>query len=93
MISNLERYSEVEINYNFSSKKANSQLVLEYLKDDQWFALNNHDYRYVLQSEQKYAAYAKISSTEAPKLKLRLHNSGSNTVKVNALSVQKRPSI
>ncbi|MDD7987165.1 sulfatase-like hydrolase/transferase [Lentisphaera marina] len=92
LISNLDRYSEVEINYNFSSEKTNSQLVLEYLKDGQWLALNNHDYRYVLQSQQKYATYAKISSSEVPELKLRLHNSGSSTVRVNALSVQKRPS-
>ena len=92
LISDLKDFSEVEVSYQFISKQDSSQLKLEFQKDGQWFALNNHDYRYVLQAHQKYAAFAKISSSETPVLKLRLRNSASSPVRINALSVQKRPS-
>ncbi|WP_040914567.1 sulfatase-like hydrolase/transferase [Lentisphaera araneosa] len=92
LITDLSDYSEVELSYNFISDKSASQLLLESYKDGKWQVINNHDYRDVLQADKKYAAFAKISSSETPVLKLRLRNSASSPVRINALSVQKRPS-
>ncbi|WDE98417.1 sulfatase-like hydrolase/transferase [Lentisphaera profundi] len=88
-------FSELEVSYNFSAEKAQAKFVLEYFDKGKWLELNSHDYKYVLQANKKYVAFAKIKAKNmlGKELKVRFRNLTSVPVEINDLQVRKRSSI